>query len=85
MNSSKSTCPPLTTDDILILRGNPMAKRIEPLKKSFSARGGSPPAVGHGAYGGNPAIEEWIYYKTPTNAKESYVFKNGTLIGYKTE
>jgi hypothetical protein len=36
MNNTKLTCPPLTPDDILTLRGNPMAKRIEPLKNSFT-------------------------------------------------
>ena len=29
-------CPPLTPDDILALRGQPMAKIIEPLKGSFN-------------------------------------------------
>lgn len=31
-----TNCPPLTPDDIFTLRGNPMAKRIDPLKKSFT-------------------------------------------------
>jgi len=33
----------------------------------------------------SPHTEEWIYYNTITNTKESYVFKNENLIGYSTE
>jgi hypothetical protein len=28
--------------------------------------------------------EEWIYYYPHKNTKESYLFKNGHLVGYKT-
>lgn len=33
---TKTSYPPLTPDDILTLRGDPVAKRIEPLKNSFN-------------------------------------------------
>ena len=33
---TKTAYPLLTPDDILTLRGNPMAKRVEPLKNSFN-------------------------------------------------
>lgn len=36
MNTNKSLCPPLTPGDILALKGNPLAKKIELLKNSFS-------------------------------------------------
>jgi len=68
MNNTKLTCPPLTPSDVLTLRGNPMAKRIELLKNSF-----------------NPAMEEWIYYHSHTNTKESYKFKDGFLVGWSKE
>jgi hypothetical protein len=29
-----------------------------------------------------PLIEEWIYYHTGTNTKESYKFKSGYLVGW---
>lgn len=61
-----NTCPLLTPNDILTLRGDPVAKRIE-----------------YGGNGSASALEEWTYYNTRTNTKESYVFKNGQLIGYK--
>jgi hypothetical protein len=36
MNSTKSAYPPLTPDDILTLRGQPVAKRIKPNNGSSS-------------------------------------------------
>lgn len=30
-------------------------------------------------------VEEWTYYNIRTNNKESYVFKNGKLAGYKND
>jgi len=34
MNNIKSTCPPLTPDDIFALRGQPVAKKIGPFRSS---------------------------------------------------
>jgi len=62
-----SKCPPLTPDDILTLRGNPVSKRIEAKRNSSATK-----------------IEEWIYYNESAKIKESYSFKDGRLISYKT-
>jgi hypothetical protein len=32
-----------------------------------------------------PQSEEWSYYNALQNIKEQYVFRNGHLVGYKTE
>jgi len=84
--ASRNLCyPPLTPDDIFTLRGTPMAKRVEPLKNSFSGGGGFPPDGQAGVYGGNPAIEEWVYYNVKEKIKEVYLFKNSKLMNYQTK
>jgi hypothetical protein len=60
--------PPLTQDDISVLRGEPIAKKVGNIRNS--------PLV---------ELEEWIYYNSRINVKESYCFKNGKLIKYKTQ
>lgn len=67
MKLQSNNCPPLTPDDILTLRGEPISKIIIPDHRLDSAD-----------------LEKWIYH-THTNTKESYLFKNGYLIGYKKE
>lgn len=35
MNKIKANCLPFTSDDIITLRGQPIAKRVKPVKNSF--------------------------------------------------
>jgi hypothetical protein len=67
-------CLPLTQEDILILRGKPVAKRIESSQSQ------------------SKQLEQWIYYTPIIRAglsgdtkEECFIFKNGKLVGYKTE
>jgi hypothetical protein len=65
--SKMSTCPPLTTSDILTIRGKPALKRIEPSPKR----------------GGSENEEEWVYFTMYNNTKEYYFFQKGQLVGWK--
>jgi hypothetical protein len=89
MSNTKSTCLPLTQEDVFVLRGKPTAKKLTPLQ----------------LHGSMPRYEEeWVYY-TPLNSarlrkhsgfggkdglrgdtkEERFIFKNKKLVGYKTE
>ncbi|MBI4833524.1 MAG: hypothetical protein HY811_01720 [Planctomycetes bacterium] len=60
-------CPPLTTADILTVRGKPALKRIEPVKSRRELQ----------------KNEEWVYFFIYNNTKEYYFFEKGRLVGWK--
>ena len=69
MNMTKPSCPPLTPDDILTLRGKPMVKWIEPAKDLRLPM--------------ERRAQKWIYASLHTNTEEHYLFKDGYLAGWK--
>jgi hypothetical protein len=75
MNSTKSTCLPLTQDDIFVLRGKPVAKKITQLH-------GSIPRYEEEWIYYTPVDKDGLRGDTK---EESFIFKNGKLAGYKTE
>jgi hypothetical protein len=70
MNNTKYNYPPITTEEIITLKGVPMSKRIRFINKSAES---------------SKSMEEWVYYSDKDNTKEYYLFKSGKVIGYKKE
>jgi hypothetical protein len=68
-----SVCPPLTTSDIVTLRGKPMVKIIKPNKK------GSAKSLYL------PQKEEWVYLSVHDNSTEHYFFVNEFLLGWRKD
>ena len=66
---TKTICPPLTQDEILNLRGQPMAKCIDPIHND------SLPVEEWVYYKKN----------SHTYVQESYLFKNGRLVSWTTK
>jgi len=69
MNMTKPSCPPLTPDDILTLRGKPLGKWVGPTKDSNLRI--------------ERRTQKWIYVSLHTNIEEHYFFKNGYLTGWQ--
>ncbi|MBI4834173.1 MAG: hypothetical protein HY811_05080 [Planctomycetes bacterium] len=69
MSKTTLACPPLTTDDILALRGKPLSKWVEPTKDSKLPI--------------ERREQKWVYVSLHTNNEDHYFFKNGYLIGWE--
>ncbi|MBI4833348.1 MAG: hypothetical protein HY811_00810 [Planctomycetes bacterium] len=72
-NKSGLACPPLSTDDLVVLRGKPMAKIIQPINNHPHPAKDSFPST----------TEEWVYISIRDNSNEHYFFENQQLVGWK--
>ncbi|MBI4833919.1 MAG: hypothetical protein HY811_03755 [Planctomycetes bacterium] len=71
VETKNPVCPPLTTGDIVTLRGKPMVKIIKPGNKNA------------GRELRLTQKEEWVYLSIQDNSNEHYFFDGEHLVGWK--